>query len=1232
MELIGRKQEVKGLTSQVDKLITGSSSIVWIQGPAGIGKSAMLQWMKVYAASRELQALTTRIAGPGMVENYRPIVELVGDLLRSLPDPEESKQARWYKRFGNKPLEIAGEVLSIVPGLSVAAAGYKIWLILRSPDDTGKEIDDKALLEKYENNRVGFFIDIIFAAAAQKPLVICIDDLQWADAGTVEVLLALIRGLGEASTQPRRPRLMIVWAFRPADAMEGVRERIESTIERYFKTAEACELITLELGPMPANDIPAFANHIFGRPCQVCANCSQWLFSETNGNPLQLRSTLRLMKDNGLLVERAGVIELVEPFDEQGDPPESLKRNMEFLRKVSDATASEVMALPAPVRRFLEAGSIWGRTFPIDYTARMAALSEAEKFEAVRSSLQRGLIGEDLMLAGSVMAAAGTFTSDSNTRFLLKNQPAAQKRSFHEQAAQWWIERINHIRDTIEKDYEGDGGMTDAQSNQLRGLLIKWTRESASHLEKAHKPLEAIRQIVAAEKMLIEKGFIGALGDKLFSDPSSRKYSHQLFPFLNFVDSQISSLRPQIDWPIDLRHAMELEVEHSIAIAQFYGQLEWYARAKKALEQVEMPLDYLNSAKLKRKWLLKKYSIMNLSGNTNSARRCLEDYKETLALASMTREEWSELIEEILSEDTLKPALKLIEEAKKQAKENFPELLEKIKREELWGKFRGTFFTPWNPEEKDELGKWLKNPDLVIIKELYELGSETFENMRKEVGDDIDWVQRSVIIDLKRMIEFFDRLASLAHKLGDQSLRLRCLTTAQERLEELIQNVEDEKLEELTPGEKRKVSSLLQKPPFSEESRKERVRNLANASKGTIDPYVLYCLVTSEFITPKRAIEMATPFLTGKANENKLNIASALVNRKDVSKLPIENLINWLSSASKDLDLDLEDREFTLEILANYYMYIDDKDNELKVRLELAKCLQEAQDNEQWAANAERCTVLGCKLGDFVVARELSLRGFSVDGEIRLPDDSSLPDPLDPLAAEHEAELSISMGKRADDPEVAEAWFQRALRLFDRVPDGAVRKDDIWEDISKKWSDFAYKLYEDLEEDEEVDSSQEKMARDRSLSALREARNINVFIGDQGRVDDIEDEILELTMRNPDYYSVAEWTVLLEKAFTSRLERGDIAATINLLKTMKDYIDQLENYELVEEEDGADFEDEEELEADDEDEAGAELLACLNNDQIFDYTKALKELFDEFKQKLTEEIGNLGEQWDLSDL
>jgi predicted ATPase len=179
--LVGRQQEFAVLWSQFEETRTGHTRVALVAGEPGIGKTRLLN--EVAERAEQVGALVLR-GGTSEAEGmppYLPFLEALGGYIRAAP-PEQLRA-----QTGS----MAAILATILPELTLVLGELPISYPLPA---------EQARLRLYE--AVGLFLAAIATAA---PLVLMFDDLQWADAASLDLLRHVAR-------QQSTARLLILGA------------------------------------------------------------------------------------------------------------------------------------------------------------------------------------------------------------------------------------------------------------------------------------------------------------------------------------------------------------------------------------------------------------------------------------------------------------------------------------------------------------------------------------------------------------------------------------------------------------------------------------------------------------------------------------------------------------------------------------------------------------------------------------------------------------------------------------------------------------------------------------------------------------------------------------------------------------------------------------------------------------------------------------------------------------
>lgn len=180
--LVGRSAELTRVRAAVDLVAGGQGRMLLLAGPAGIGKSRLLEEATALAGGRGFRTLRggARVLGRGLA--YAPILEAFGPYLRALPP---------------------GQRVRLLDGLADLG---RLFADLHLPP-TGP-LGDPAL----ERTRLFEAVARLLARMAERaPVVLAVDDLHWADTATAELLHYVARGV---SGHP----ILILGAYRSGEA------------------------------------------------------------------------------------------------------------------------------------------------------------------------------------------------------------------------------------------------------------------------------------------------------------------------------------------------------------------------------------------------------------------------------------------------------------------------------------------------------------------------------------------------------------------------------------------------------------------------------------------------------------------------------------------------------------------------------------------------------------------------------------------------------------------------------------------------------------------------------------------------------------------------------------------------------------------------------------------------------------------------------------------------------
>jgi DNA-binding SARP family transcriptional activator len=339
--MIGRLVEM----SEVERWLTAirdgapTQRVLLLSGDPGVGKTRLM----AEVASRSHAGGTIVLAGRSPEETlvpFQPFLEALGHYVTNAPLEELRAAARGH----------GAELARLVPALR-----------RRLPELPATDAGD-AETERYRlfESVAGLLGEL----STQRPVLIVLDDLQWADRPT----LMLLRHLARA--QPAAPLSIIganrgtePWSESFASAMTGLRhERLVQQIEvAGLPERDTARLVALRLGHAPDEDF-VHALHI-----------------ETEGNPFFIEEILRNLEDSGISLLGARAADLAQ----LGVPDD-----------VRDVISRRLGRLSPDALESLRVAAVIGRDFDAGLLEQVVGLDEDRYLAGLEEGLEAGLIDE----------------------------------------------------------------------------------------------------------------------------------------------------------------------------------------------------------------------------------------------------------------------------------------------------------------------------------------------------------------------------------------------------------------------------------------------------------------------------------------------------------------------------------------------------------------------------------------------------------------------------------------------------------------------------------------------------------------------------------------------------------------------------------------------------------------------------------------------------------------------
>ncbi len=358
--LFGREGELQALQASWATVAAGGSRIVLLAGAAGAGKSRLARALETQVtAEGQGRSLSGTFPRRQNASPYAPVVEALSGLLRRLLAEPEPVRAAWARGVRLALGRNAAVITGLIPELARLIGQPRP---VRALDPSGNR-----------NRFQQAFLAFMRALLEQQPLLLFLDDLQWADAES----LRLVQTLASA---PDLSRLLLLGAYRS----EGVEPEhpLLATIGA-LRDGEA-RLTILALPPLEVASIAELCAAALDAAPDRVYPLAQVLRRKTAGNPFFVEQLLRFLQKTGLLRRVS---------DRDGWDWELAEvERVNVTDNVADLLIAALHHVPQPVRAVLGAAASIGRTIPLSWLAVASGQRPEEIAAAVRSAISEGYL------------------------------------------------------------------------------------------------------------------------------------------------------------------------------------------------------------------------------------------------------------------------------------------------------------------------------------------------------------------------------------------------------------------------------------------------------------------------------------------------------------------------------------------------------------------------------------------------------------------------------------------------------------------------------------------------------------------------------------------------------------------------------------------------------------------------------------------------------------------------
>ncbi len=338
---VGRHRELAQLKQQWDLAHTGH--LVLISGEPGVGKTRLAQELIAHAQQTGATILRGGCYEYEATTPYLPFVEALRDWVRT--QPVDALRAL---------------VHAVAPELAKLAPEVEVRLGLTTPNPPLPPNEER--LRLFDN--VARFLQ---GLAAGRGLLLFIDDLQWADMGTLSLLHYILR-------HARMERLLILAAYRDVELARP--HPLSSALVDWNR-----ERLTtrIALQRLSQEDTAAFVASLLGQ-ASMAPGFAEIIYRETEGNPFFIEEVIKS------LIEREQIYRVGERWQCQRIP------ELWIPQSIREAVGRRLARLSSACMDMLHIAAALGRVFSYDQLLAASAMKEDRLLDSLDEAAAAQLI------------------------------------------------------------------------------------------------------------------------------------------------------------------------------------------------------------------------------------------------------------------------------------------------------------------------------------------------------------------------------------------------------------------------------------------------------------------------------------------------------------------------------------------------------------------------------------------------------------------------------------------------------------------------------------------------------------------------------------------------------------------------------------------------------------------------------------------------------------------------
>ncbi len=372
-KLYGRETEVKALLEAFDRVSEGSSEIMLVAGFSGIGKTAVVNEVHKPIVRQRGYFIKGKFDQFKRDIPFSAWVQAFQNLMRQLLTESPAQVQKWKVKVFEALGENGQVIVDVIPELEHLIGKQK----------KVSELEGTAAKNRF-NLLFQNFIRVF--ATKEHPLVIFLDDLQWADSASLKLIQLL---MSETNTR----YVLLIGAYRDNEVFPA--HPLILTLDEIRKYSATVNQITL--APLDQPSLNRLIADTFSCPIERAMPLTEIIFAKTKGNPFFATKFLIFLQSDGFIsFDFTPITPPTPPY--QGGATGGWQCDIAKLRALSwtddvvEFMAIQLQKLPTNTQQSLKLAACIGNEFDLATLAIVSKKSESQIAADLWPALQEGLV------------------------------------------------------------------------------------------------------------------------------------------------------------------------------------------------------------------------------------------------------------------------------------------------------------------------------------------------------------------------------------------------------------------------------------------------------------------------------------------------------------------------------------------------------------------------------------------------------------------------------------------------------------------------------------------------------------------------------------------------------------------------------------------------------------------------------------------------------------------------